>query len=149
VGRTGDTRYIEPLVQALEREEKAGLGNSRTYERQALAHALTAITYASPKGTPAIQWRTWADTHADRTRAQLLDERRAEVEATLVSGSVQERASAAAFLATRPETRQRGLDVLEQLAHEPHDDGAHRYIMDELVRVREARTTHDGEKPRS
>ena len=74
IGRAADLSAVEPLVKALEREERAGLGNDRRYERQAISNALTAITYAAPKGTPAIQWRQWADAHRDRTRAELLDE---------------------------------------------------------------------------
>ncbi|MEO6953895.1 MAG: hypothetical protein ABI321_18985 [Polyangia bacterium] len=149
VGRAGDTRFIEPLVQALEREDRAGLGNARHYERQGLASALTAITYAAPKGTPAIQWRAWADAHKDRTRAELLDDRLAEVEATLKTGTVAERAAAAGFLASRTETRTRGMELLQQLAKESHDDADHRSITDELARVPEEHATHAGERPRS
>lgn len=74
VGRAADVGAIEPLVEALERENKAGLGNERQFERHAIASALTAITYATLEGTPAIQWREWADAHRDRTREELLAE---------------------------------------------------------------------------
>lgn len=116
IGRSGSTDLIEPLVKALEREAAAGMDNPRHYEVGNITRTLTSITYAAPKGTPAIQWRKWADAHRGMDRAALLRERRAEVETQVAASDVDIRIEAAAFLADQDDTHERGKQVLTEIS---------------------------------
>jgi hypothetical protein len=115
VARSADLGFVEPLVRGLEREEARGLGNQRRYERQAITRALESLTYAEVKGTPAIQWRAWADAHRGQTRAQLLSARVERARDDVSHAAVTEAAQAAHFLALEPSTRREGLNALEAL----------------------------------
>ena len=77
IGKSGALELVEPLVRALDREAALEQGE-RHYEVSSIVHALTGLTYAAPKGTPAIQWRKWADEHRGMDRAALLREHEAE-----------------------------------------------------------------------
>ena len=108
IGRSAELAFVGPLVHALEREAAAPTGNDRHWEVQTIARTLTQLTYAAPKGTPAIAWRTWADAHHGVSRATLVQERMTEVEASLAAPDVGGRIEAALFLMERAETRERG-----------------------------------------
>ncbi len=73
IGNSDAFELVEPLVRALEREAVLEKGE-RHYEVNSIVYALTALTYAAPKGTPSIEWRKWADAHRGIDRAALLRE---------------------------------------------------------------------------
>jgi len=116
VGRSGDLGLVETLVRGLEREETQGLGNARHYERTSIANALATLTYADLRGTPAIQWRAWADAHRGVDRAGLIEERAAEVEKIVATGTVEEITSAARFLAAPGRAPARARKILTALS---------------------------------
>jgi hypothetical protein len=119
IARVADTAFVEPLIVALEREDKAGMGNPRQYEKNNIVAALTAITYSEQKGTPAIQWRAWQDSHKGMTRDQLLAARATEVEQIVAKrtrdGDFDEVMSAARFLGTHQATRLRAKAIMESV----------------------------------
>jgi hypothetical protein len=120
VRRSGDIELIEPLVRALEREDPHGIGNPRQYERTFIVEALGWITYTELKGTPAIQWRTWATAHPHPSRSVLLAERLAQVEAQIASGKLEDIVEAARFLGTQAGGAIRARRLLDELeAHPP------------------------------
>ncbi len=115
VARVGDLAFVEPLVRGLEREDEHGLGGERHYERAAIARVLKTLTYADPKGTPAIAWRAWADRHRGTTRAQLFAERVERARGDLTQKDTYEAATAAHFLAMLPATRSEGVAALMEI----------------------------------
>jgi hypothetical protein len=119
IARSADLAFVEPLVVALEREEARGLGNVRHFERQAIAQALETLTYAELKGTPAIQWREWANAHRGQAREQLYAERVAGARTDIAGGTVEQATVSARFLAMQPPTRGEGVRALKALLARP------------------------------
>lgn len=119
VGRSGDLALVEPLIRALEREDKQGLGNPRQFERNLIADALAALTYTELRGTPAVQWRAWSNEHPNPSRATLRTARLAAVEVQIATGRVEEIVEAARFLATQPGGATRARVLLDGAESQP------------------------------
>jgi hypothetical protein len=126
VARAGGLELVEPLIRGLERNEREGLAGARRYETQLIADALTALTYAEPKGTPAIQWRAFWSQHHDKSRAELWALRTDEARTQTKSADFTLALGAARFLAGQAHTRKEGLSALSALAARPELSPAER-----------------------
>ncbi len=115
VARVGDLSLLETLVGGLEVQAKHGMTGERQYETQVIAQTLRTLTYADPKGTPAIQWREWLNAHKGQSRADLLAERTSEARKIAEGSDIDQAALSANFLATQPTTRHEGVSALEKL----------------------------------
>ncbi len=118
VARSGDLKFLEPLVGALEREQK-NHHDDAVSDRSDITLTLSMLTYAEPKGAPAAAWRTWLSAHPNPIRAALLAERLTQIEAQLARGDFDELITAARFLGTQPGGATRARGILDGLAARP------------------------------
>jgi hypothetical protein len=115
VARVGDLSVVETLIKGLETTELRGIGFERRYEAQQIAYTLRTLTYADPKGTPAIQWRAWFEAHKGQTRGELLAERTDQARKQAAGIDFEQATTSAYFLAMQPTTRREGVSALEKI----------------------------------
>lgn len=114
VGRSQQLDLAEKLVVALERIEAGSVAQQRTHERAAIASTLQRLTFAEPKGTPAIAWREWLTQHKHETRPQLLAAHVVRLRGILANPATDESTLLLTleFLANEPTTRDEGLRAI-------------------------------------
>lgn len=142
VARSGQLDLAEKLVAALEKIEARQEKEPRSYERGAIAQTLSRLTFAEPKGTPAIAWREWLTAHKHETRPQLLAAHVARLRTVIANpetdGSVL--MTTIEFLANEPLTRDEGL---RQIANAETRKRMQPYHLDRLDRLAKTLTARD------
>jgi hypothetical protein len=115
VARVGDLSVVETLVKGLESAQLHGIDSERHYETNQIVQTLRTLTYADPKGTPAIQWRAWLEAHKGATRSELLAERTDLARKQAAGTDFEQATTSAYFLAMQPTTRREGVSALEKI----------------------------------
>ncbi len=140
VARAQDLSLLETLVVALERIEAGGLASPRAHERHQIAGTLKRLTYAEPKGTPAIAWRAWLREHPTVTRDELLAAHVTALRAVLRSPTSEgeEQFAAIEFLINQPTTRSEGLQLVAGIAARTKLSPAQRDRLQRLAKSYEA-----------
>lgn len=114
VARSQQLELAEKLVVALERIEARDSASRRMDEQSAITNTLHALTFAEPKGTPAIAWREWLTEHKHETRPQLLAAHVVRLRAIVANPATEAPilTSTLEFLANEPTTRDEGLRAI-------------------------------------
>ena len=145
IARSQQLDLTEKLVVALERIEAGRVEQPRTHERTAIASTLQRLTFADPKGTPAIAWREWLTEHKHETRPQLLAAHVVRLRRLLTNPSTEQSilTSTLEFLANEPTTRDEGLRAI---ADADMRKRLQPYYLDRLDRLAKALTAPPTQK---